>query len=88
MVYQLNWMLIVAFLVAALLHIPHPVTGNLRGTPEGVCFQDLSTYKSQNLRGFGNSTLHYIEFVKSEDYILYNNNNDYKYEFHTMIGFE
>jgi len=88
MVYQLDWMLVVAFLVATLLYIPHPVTGNLRGTPEGVCFQELSTYKSSNLRGFGNSTLHYVEFVKSDDYILYNSSDDYKYEFHTLIGFE
>ena len=86
MVYQLNWMIVVIFAAAAVLHIPHHVTGNLRGTPGGVCYYDhfiSHTY----LRGLENST-QMMQFVESDDYILYNNSDTYKYEFHALLRFE
>jgi hypothetical protein len=87
MVYQLNWMLVVIFAAAAVLHIPHHVTGNLRGTPEGVCIYDYSISHTY-LRGLENSTVQTMHFVESEDYLLYNNSDGYKYEFHALLRFE
>lgn len=74
---QLLKLVVAMVFAAAVLYIPHPVTGNLRGTPEGVCY----------LRAAENSTKMML-FIESDDYNLYNNSDGYKYEFHSLLRFE
>ena len=54
---QLLKLVVAMVFAAAVLYIPHPVTGNLRGTPEGVCY----------LRAAENSTKMML-FIESDGY--------------------